>query len=167
MLMKNILASSNFKVWVIASAATIAFCTTDFCIASDHLDTPTIAIPSADVGGIYAWTAPGGRHLNLITVIVGHSFSEKLEYAFHVHSGREIGKTAAPVDISCLFQADGAIECRAGDDDIARGDPRNSPGIEDLYDHFQVFAGLRDGPFFNNVRGTRAAYTTAQTALKA
>jgi hypothetical protein len=36
-----------------------------------------------------------------------------------------------------------------------------------LYDHFRVFAGLRDDPFFNNVRGTRAAYQMAQTALKA
>jgi Domain of unknown function (DUF4331) len=136
--------------------------------ASDHLDTPTvIANPSADIGDIYAWTAPDGRHLNLIMDIVGHSFSDKLEYAFHVDSGRVLGKTTATVVISCRFQAADAVECRAGDIDIARGDPRNPAGIESLYDHFRVFAGLRDDPFFNNVRGTRAAYQTAQGALKA
>jgi hypothetical protein len=31
---------------------------------------------------------------------------------------------------------------------------------------FRVFAGLRDDPFFNNVKGTRAAYQTAATALQ-
>src|SRR4029078_676054 len=32
---------------------------------------------------------------------------------------------------------------------------------------FRVFAGLRDDPFFNNVRGTRAALNVAAAALKA
>jgi hypothetical protein len=35
--------------------------------ASDHLDTPTVmADPRADIGDIYAWTSPDGRHLNLV-----------------------------------------------------------------------------------------------------
>jgi Domain of unknown function (DUF4331) len=69
--------------------------------------------------------------------------------------------------IACRFQAADAVECRAGDIDVARGDPRDPAGIESLYNHFRVFAGLRDDPFFNNVRGTRAAYQAAQDALKA
>jgi len=168
--MQSILVSLQLPLRGIAigAAAAIALCAADLSEASDHLDTPTvIANPSADIGDVYAWTAPDGRHLNLIMDIVGHNFSDKLEYAFHVDSGRALGKTTATVVISCRFQAADAVECRAGDIDIARGNPRNRTGILSLYDHFRVFAGLRDDPFFNNVRGTRAAYQAAQAAVKA
>jgi hypothetical protein len=151
----------------IGAIAAIAFCFAGLSEASDHLDTPTvIANPSADIGDIYAWMAADGQHLNLIMDIVGHSFSDKLEYAFHVDSGQALGKTTATMVISCRFQAVDAAECRAGDADIARGDPRTTAGLESQHHRFRVFAGLRDDPFFNNVRGTRAAYQTAQAALK-
>ena len=39
-------------------------------------------------------------------------------------------------------------------------------GIEGRNRRFRVFAGLRDDPFFNNVKGTRAAYNVAGAALK-
>lgn len=168
--MRSIRASLQLPLRGIAVGATaaIALCAVGSSKASDHLDTPTvIANPAADIGDIYAWTASDGRHLNLIMDIVGHSLSARLEYAFHVDSGRALGKTTATVVISCRFPAADSVECRAGDIDIARGDPRNPAGILSLYHHFRVFAGLRDDPFFNNVRGTRAAYQTAQAALKA
>jgi hypothetical protein len=175
--MQSILALLQLPLGAIGTGAAVvlAFCAASLSKASDHLDTPTvIANPSADIGDVYAWTAPDGRHLNLVMDIVGHEFSDKLEYAFHVDSGRAFGKTTATVVISCRFRAADAVECLAGDSaqapiviDIARGDPRDSIGIQSLYDHFRVFAGLRDDPFFNNVRGTRAAYQTAQAALKA
>jgi hypothetical protein len=168
-LMRIIPASLQLSLRHIALGATalIALCA-GLSEASDHLDTPTVkANPSADIGDIYAWTAPDGRHLNLIMDIVGHSFSDKLEYAFHIDSGQALSKTTSTIVISCRFSAADSVECRAGDIDIARGDPRNPAGILSLYDHFRLFAGLRDDPFFNNVRGTRAAYQTAQAALKA
>jgi hypothetical protein len=168
--MRSILALFQLPLRGIGVGATVAlaFCATSFSEASDHLDTPTvIANPSADIGDIYAWTAADGRHLNLIMDIVGHSFSDKLEYAFHVDSGRVFGKTTSTIVISCRFPTVDSLECRAGNIDIARSQVRNPAGIESLYDHFRVFAGLRDDPFFNNVKGTRAAYQTAQAALKA
>jgi hypothetical protein len=167
--MRNILAPLKSPLLGIAmgAVAAIALGVARSSEASDHLDTPTvIANPSADIGDIYAWTAADGRHLNLIMDIVGHSFSDKLEYAFHVDSGQDVGKTTATVVISCRFEAADAVECRAGDADIARGDPRTTAGLESQHHRFRVFAGLRDDPFFNNVRGTRAAYQTAQAALK-
>jgi hypothetical protein len=169
MFMRNILAPllSPLRGIAVAATAAIAFYAAGSSEASDHLDTPTvIANPSADIGDIYAWTAADGRHLNLIMDIVGHSFSNKLEYVFHVDSGQALGKTTATVAISCRFQAADAVECHAGDTDIAQGDPRNTAGLESRHHQFRVFAGLRDDPFFNNVRGTRAAYQTAQAALK-
>lgn len=134
--------------------------------ASDHLDTPTvIADPRADIGDLYAWTSPDGRQLNLVMTIVGHAFSDKLDYVFHVDSGRRFGRTTATTTITCRTVDATVMECRAGYGDYARGDDSSPDGLEGRKARFRVFAGLRDDPFFNNVKGTRAAYQTAVAAL--
>jgi hypothetical protein len=117
--------------------------------ASDHLDTPTvIANPQADIGDIYAWMAPDGQRLDLVMDIVGHGFSDRLDYVFHIDSGPRHGKTTATVTITCRFPEPGRADCKG------------APGL-------QIFAGPRDDPFFNNVKGTRAAYQVAASALEA
>jgi hypothetical protein len=134
--------------------------------ASDHLDTPTvIANPQADIGDVFAWTSPNGRQLNLIMTIVGHSFSDKIQYVLHVDSGKQFGTTTASTSIVCRFQAR-MVDCRAGTADSARGDASNPEGIQGRNHRFRVFAGPRDDPFFNNVKGTRAAYEVAARALR-
>lgn len=135
--------------------------------ASDHLDTPTvIADPAADIGDIFAWTAADGRHLNLVMDIVAHQFSDRLQYVFHVDSGSRFGKTTATTLIVCRFEFAKAVECWAGDVDYVRGDASKTIGLEGKNRRFRVFAGLRDDPFFNNVKGTRAMYGVAGTALQ-
>jgi hypothetical protein len=134
--------------------------------ASDHLDTPTvIADPRADIGDVYAWTSPNARQLNLVMTIVGHTFSDKLRYVLHIDSGKQFGRTTATTSIVCRFDAANAVECRVGDADYARGDASQPEGLQGRNHRFRIFAGLRDDPFFNNVKGTRAAYQTAATAL--
>lgn len=136
--------------------------------ASDHLDTPTVvADPSADIGDLFAWTSPEARRLNLVMTIVGHQFSDRLHYAFHVDSGARFGATTATVTILCRFDAAGAAECWAGDRDYARGDASRPAGLDGRHHRFRVFAGLRDDPFFNNVKGTRQALGVAAAALHA
>jgi hypothetical protein len=98
--------------------------------------------------------------------IVGHTFSDRLHYTFHVDSGRRFGKTAATTTIDCQLATTTEMECRAGFGDYARGDA-SVPNPLDERERFRVFAGLRDDPFFNNVKGTRAAYNTAVAAMKA
>lgn len=118
--------------------------------ASDHLDTPTVAMnPRADIGDLYAWTSSDGKQLNLVMTIVAQSFSESLEYTFHVDSGKRLGVTTATTAIVCRFGAEQAANCRAD----------GRAGL-------RVFAGKRDDPFFNNVKGTRAAYQVAAAALR-
>lgn len=135
--------------------------------ASDHLDTPTvIADPAADIGDIFAWTSSDGRRLNLVMDIVAHQFSDRLQYVFHVDSGEHFGKTTATTLIVCRFDAKNAVECWAGDADYIHGDASNTAGLEGKNRRFRVFAGLRDDPFFNNVKGTRAAYGVATAALQ-
>lgn len=149
------------------ASASAAACVCSAASASDHLDTPTaIADPAADIGDLYAWTSADGRRLNLVMDIVGGKFSDKVAYVFHVDSGRKLGETGATTTIDCRFGEQGEISCVAGDDRAA-GAADRTQGIESGHRRFRVFAGLRDDPFANNVRGTRQAYDVADKALKA
>src|SRR5262249_29856862 len=99
--------------------------------ASDHLDTPsTIADPAADIGDIYAGMSPDGGGLNLIMPMVGRKSSDRLQYVFHIDSGPCFGETTATTSIVCRFDAAGAVDCRAGDADSARGDAGVTAGLE-------------------------------------
>jgi hypothetical protein len=119
--------------------------------ASDHLDTPTVAMnPRADIGDLYAWTSADGKQLNLVMTLVGQSFSDVVEYAFHVDSGKTMGVTTSTTTIRCKFNDEQQAACR----------------VDGAQRPVRVFAGQRDDPFFNNVRGTRAAYQRAAAALK-
>lgn len=151
--------------WLLVAAIIVA--PFQVTIASDHLDTPTvIADPAADIGDIFAWTAADGRHLNLVMDIVAHHFSDRLQYVFHVDSGRHFGKTTATTLIVCRFDVHGVAECWVGDADYVHGDASNTAGIEGKNRRFRLFAGLRDDPFFNNVKGTREMYGVAGAALQ-
>src|SRR3984893_3750529 len=98
--------------------------------ASDHLDTPTvIANPQADIGDVFAWTSPNGRQLNLIMAIVGHSFSDRIQYVLHVDSGKQFGRTTVSTSIVCRFQASSLVDCKVGTADSARGDASNPDGL--------------------------------------
>jgi hypothetical protein len=135
--------------------------------ASDHLDTQAVIDdPAADIGDLYAWMSPDGRRLNLVMTIVGKKFSDHVRYAFRVDSGPALGKTSATSTIECDFNSAVAPECRLDGLDVARGNASVERGIESEQRRFRVFAGLRDDPFFNNVRGTRAALNVAAAALK-
>ena len=146
-------------------ALALTFASTAF--ASDHLDTPTvIADPAADIGDLYAWTSPDGLRLNLALDIVGHRFSDRIQYVFHVDSARRAGRTIATTRIVCQFDAEGRIECWVADATHLAGDAAKEAGLTSTDGRVRVFAGLRNDPFFNNVRGTRSAYEAALTALK-
>jgi len=135
--------------------------------SSDHLDTPSvIADPRADIGDLYAWTSRDGARLNLVMTIVGRSFSSKIDYVFNIDSGKSFGKTTASMAIRCRFASAEQLRCSAGGIDHAEGDARGENGLESRKGRFRVFAGLRDDPFFNNVKGTRAAYNVAFDALQ-
>lgn len=135
-------------------------------VASDHLDSPSvIADPRADIGDLFAWTSYEGKRLNLVMTIVGHAFSEQLDYVFYVDSGKRFGQTMASTSIACRIVAADQVDCKVGDSDIASGDASGAKGLEGKNKRFRVFAGLRDDPFFNNVKGTRKAYGVAAAAV--
>jgi len=136
-------------------------------LASDHLDSPAaLANPAADIADVYAWTSPEGKQLNLIMTLQGHTFSDKVQYVFHVDSGKAFGHTTATTSIACRFAAANAVKCNVGKEDSASGDPTNSAGLEGRNHRFRVYGALRDDPFYNNIKGLVGAYTTASTAIK-
>jgi hypothetical protein len=146
---------------ICASLATAA-------IGSDHLDSPTVTQDAtADIGDLYAWMSQDAKRLNLVMTLVGASFSDRIDYVFHVDSGSTVGATTESVTLRCRFHTKGTIDCSAGDVDRASGDASHMPGITSAHKRFRVFADLRDDPFFNNVRGSRAALNVAKAALAA
>ena len=153
--------------WATAAAGVVLWAASLACAASDHLDTRTVVDdPRADIGDLYAWTSSDGKRLNLVMTIVGHSFSRELSYAFHVDSGARFGHTTSSTSIVCRFPAATKAECDVGDADRVRGDANKPAGIDGREGRFRVFAGLRDDPFFNNVKGARDAYQVAAAGLK-
>lgn len=159
--MKNLLTLLSRSVWLAALATAPAF-------AADHLDTPTvIADPAADIGDLFAWTSADGKRLNLVMDIVGKRFSDQVQYVFHVDSGQALGRTSATTRLVCQFDAAGAASCWAGRADRLQGDVSSPQGLAGRGGRFRVFAGLRDAPYFNNVRGTRSALNAAGAAIQA
>ena len=159
------MTTSPLAVWALtALVGTLGACESR---ASDHLDSPTvIANPQADIGDLFAWTSYDARRLNLVMTIVGKSFSDRIQYTFHIDSGHKFGKTTDTTLIVCKFPKPGVTECNVGAADSASGDASRIEGIRGRHGRFRVYAGLRDDPFFNNVKGTRAAYQVAATALR-
>jgi hypothetical protein len=150
---------------LVALVLSLAFAST--VRASDHLDSPaTVANPQADIGDVYAWVSPDGRQLNLGMTIQGHTFSDKIQYALHVDSGKVFGHTSASTSIVCHFAATNAANCKVGNVDSASGDPTNPAGLEGRKHRFRVYAALRDDPFYNNIKGLLGAYQMASTAIK-
>jgi hypothetical protein len=146
-------------------AATTSVLPASSAHASDHLDTPTVAAdPRADIGDIYAWTSADGRHLNLVMTIVGHSFSDVIGYTFHVDSGKVFGATSRTADVTCRFSASYAADCTVADEH-ATGMVDAADGFVSQSGRLRVFAGRRDDPFFNNVKGSRSAFDVAAYAL--
>jgi hypothetical protein len=134
--------------------------------ASDHLDSPsTVANPQADIADVYAWMSSEGR-LNLAMTIQGHSLSDKLVYTLHVDSGKTFGHTTASTAIVCRFSIASSGSCQVGDADTASGDLTNLAGVEGRNGRFRVYAGRRDDPFYNNIKGLVSAYQVANTAVK-
>lgn len=161
--------SKSVRRWQGVVIVTGLLLTTQWYVAhaSDHLDTPTvIADPAADIGDLYAWTSADGRRLNMVMTVVAHRFSDRLQYVFHVGSGSRFGETTAATSIICRFDESNAVECWLGEADYASGDASGPAGLESRRRRFRVFAGLRDDPFFNNVKGTRAALNVAAAALQ-
>lgn len=149
-----------------AALCTLVPTTIGRALASDHLDSPAvIADPRADIGDLYAWMSSDRRRLNLAMTLVGHAFSDRLTYTFHIHRTRRFGDAATATTLTCRFPTPGEADCRLGPHLRVAGKADDEQGLWSRDRRLRVFAGLRDDPFFNNVKGTREAYDVAKAAL--
>jgi hypothetical protein len=135
--------------------------------ASDHLDSPTtVANPAADIADVYAWTAPDGKHLNLVMTVQGHAFSDRIDYVVHIDSGHAFNRTTASISLVCRFPSANSANCQLSNIDSASGNPSQPAGLESQNRRFRLYAGLRDDPFYNNVKGLLGAYQAASSAIQ-
>jgi hypothetical protein len=150
-----------------AVAAAVTFAGIAPAWSSDHFDSPAMtANPQADIADVYAWTDPEGHRLNLAMTLVGHSFSDRLRYVLHIDSGRAFRRTSTSTTITCQFPGPKLADCRLGGIDVVQGDASSPEGLPSRGGRFRLFAGLRDDPFYNNIKGSLGAYAAAAAAVK-
>jgi hypothetical protein len=142
--------------------------------AADHADGPAAsADPTADITDVLAWMSPDARQLHLVMDLVrdarpAHRFSDQVQYVFHTSSRATFGATSATsYDIICEFDPSGEIRCWSGTDEFMGGDASNPAGLVSRSGRLRVFAGLRNDPFFFNLRGFQATARTVAAAAPA
>lgn len=128
-------------------------------LAADHIDSPAaVAEPSADITDLYAWMSSDASKVNLVLNVSpfagsDSTFSDAVQYVFHVNSSSGYGEPQTETQIVCQFDAAGAVECWAGAEDYVKGDASDDQGIVSDSGAMRVFAGLRNDPFFMEFTG--------------
>lgn len=134
-------------------------------MAADHNDSPaTTADPTADITDVYAWMTEDAGNLVLALNIPAESFSDAVQYVFHVESKTSLLMPGTVTDVICTFDAAQAVSCWVGDQDFVTGDASAEAGLVSDSAMVKVFAGLRDDPFFFNLTGFQTAVETIKTA---
>jgi hypothetical protein len=135
--------------------------------SADHVDGPAAsADPTADITDVFAWMSPDTTAVFLAMDLVRNAttasrFSDSVQYVFHTTSRPTFSAPpSAEVTIICTFNPAQnlaqTIQCWAGNEAYVTGDASTINGITTNDGKFRVFAGLRNDPFFFNLRGLRA-----------
>lgn len=138
--------------------------------AADHADGPAAtADPTSDIDDVYAWMSPDAADLNLVMTLgrdVPASFqlSDQVQYVFHTSSRASYGAPAGPeFNVLCEFDRAGRASCWAGNELFVAGDASSTSGIETRDGRLRVYAGVRNDPFFFNLRGFQDVARTVGT----
>lgn len=141
--------------------------------AADHTDGPAAsADPAADITDVFAWMSPAADRVYLVMNLVrnadvGSRFSDQVQYVFHTTSQSSFGAAASPeVNVICTFDAAQVIQCWAGNSEYVSGDASDPRGIQSDSGRLRVFAGLRQDPFFFNLRGFQAVGAAVAGAIQ-
>ena len=145
---------------------------------ADHRDGPVVNLdPTVDITDVYAWMSSDGTKVNLVLDVQGgplgataqSKFSTAAVYAMHITSGTKFGESLKKSTILCQFDAAQVASCWIQDDagvtvDYVNGTASAAAGIKSTGGQVLLFAGLRNDPFFFNIRGFRAVATTVKGA---
>jgi len=169
--MRKRLASNGRIGAVFAVLACIGLIAPHLAEGADHQDSnAATAAPTADIADVYAWMSDDNSQLNLIMTVGGlggaSAFDTDTQYVFHITTRDEpLGADDNSQDLVCQFYDAENIECWliGSDDDVddyVTGDPDAAEtGITSTSGDLQVYAGLRDDPFYFNLEGFSAAVT--------
>jgi hypothetical protein len=142
--------------------------------AADHQDgTTALNDPSADITDIFAWM-PDATHVALVMDIMpaastSAQFSNTVKYAFHTTGQAAYGGAKDPeIDVICTFDNNTPqnVSCwivPAGSTtstEYVQGNASGASGISSADGALQVFAGVRNDPFFFNLDGFHHAVAT-------
>lgn len=137
--------------------------------AADHRDWPGYMTDiAADITDVYAWMSPDASKVYLAVDIQGANtgattstkFSDAVQYVIHVNSASAFGMPQNKADtIICKFDnaATQNFECwgpsATGQTEYVKDAVGNASGKTSKSGKMRVFAGLRDDPFYFNIRG--------------
>ena len=138
--------------------------------AADHADGPAAsADPTSDLDDVYSWMSPDSASLNLVMTVgrdvsTNFKLSDKVQYVFHVSSRATFGAQATTEEnIIAEFDASGRVKLWVGTDAYLEGDATSEAGIESRNAKVKVFTGVRNDPFFFNLKGFQSVARTVGT----
>lgn len=154
--------------WLRAAPALALMVGVSTALAADHLDAPTVKLDaSTDITDVY--TFMDGNNvvfvLNVSPLATATSaFSTTAKYVIHTKSTDKFVGGAAPVatDIIATFDATGNISLWVGANGYVTGNATNTAGLKSADGKINVFAGLRDDPFFFNLNGFKDAVSDVE-----
>lgn len=157
------------RTWITALGVLGAALLSPLANAADHRDGPGVmADETIDITDVYAWMSADGSKVYLVMDVQGANtgavtatkFSNAALYAFHTFSTAKYGMApGGAADIICQFDNAGTqnFQCWGPGGEYVTDVTGNKAGKTSTSGKMKVFAGLRDDPFFFNIRGFRAA----------
>ena len=113
--------------------------------------------------------SPDSASLNLVMTVgrdvsTNFKLSDKVQYVFHVSSRATFGAQATTEEnIIAEFDASGRVKLWVGTDAYLEGDATSEAGIESKNAKVKVFTGVRNDPFFFNLKGFQSVARTVGT----
>lgn len=145
--------------------------------AADHRDWPGYQNDiTTDITDVYAWMSADASKVYLVLDAQGANlgatantkFSDAAQYVFHIGSGAAMaGATANPETIICKFDnaTPQTFQCWGPGGEYVKDAVGNAAGKASKSGKMKVFAGVRDDPFYFNIRGfDRLARTVKSVA---
>lgn len=167
------------RQWMVALAASMAL-GGGVARAADHRDGPAaLADPTTDITDVYAWMSSDGAKAYLVMDVQGANtgatattkFSNTALYVLHLGSAAAYNPAAPKASdqtIICTFDnaATQNFQCWGPGSEYVTGATGVTAGVSSTSGKIKVFAGLRDDPFYFNIRGFRATAMAVNSLAK-
>ena len=161
------------KSWLSVVAATSCLWGSA-AMAADHRDGPAVSVDgSTDIADVFTWMSADGAKAYMVMTLAGGAtgassttkFSDKAVYVFNITSGPAFGMKTKTDKILCTFSADATqkVSCWGPNGEYVTGNTGDTAGAASVSGKLKVFAGLRDDPFFFNVRAFKKLTATVKS----